>query len=75
MVIYILDVRPLIDHLQSNSPAVKQVWYTDNVTGAAPCNELYAWLDYHLEHGKGFGYHPNARKTQLVVKAQFLEKV
>lgn len=37
MVIYILDVRPLIDQLQSNSPAVKQVWYTDNATGAAPC--------------------------------------
>lgn len=33
-----------------------------------------AWWDYLLEHRKGFGYHPNASKTYLVVKTQFLEK-
>ena len=58
---------PLIDRLQSNSPVVKQVWYADDATGAAPCSELCAWWGYLLEHGNGFGYHPNASKTYLVV--------
>ena len=74
MAVYALAVRSLIDRLQSNSPAVKQVWYAYDATGAASCSELRAWWDYLLEHGKGFGYHPNASKTYLVVKAQFLEE-
>ena len=74
MAMYALAVRPLIDHLQSNSPAVKQVWYADDATGAASCSALRAWWDDLLEQGKGFGYHPNASKTHLVVKAEFLEK-
>ena len=71
---YALAVRPLIDRLQSNSPTVKQVWYADDATGAASCSELRAWWDDLLKHGKGFGYHPNASKTHLVVKDQFLTK-
>ena len=74
MAMYTLAIRPLIDRLKSNSPSVKQVWYADDATGAAPYSELCAWWDYLLEHGKGFGYHPNASKTYLAVKAQFLEK-
>ena len=74
MAMYALAVRPLIDRLKSNSPDVKQVWYADDATGAASCSELRAWWDDLLVQGKGFGYHPNASKTHLVVKAQFLEK-
>ena len=74
MAMYALAVRPLIDRLQSNSPAVKQVWFADDATGAASCSELRAWWDKLLQHGNGFGYHPNASKTHLVVKPQFLEK-
>ena len=74
MAMYALAVKPLIDRLQTNIPDVKQVWYADDATGAASCSELQAWWDYLLEHGKGFGYYPNASKTHLIVKAQFLEK-
>jgi hypothetical protein len=51
MAMYALAVRPLIDSLQSNSPTVKQVWYTDDATGAASCSELRAWWD-DLNMGK-----------------------
>ncbi len=74
MAMYALAVRPLIDLLQTNSPAVKQVWFADDATGVASCSQLRAWWDNLLEHGKGFGYHPNASKTHLVVKAHSLEK-
>ena len=74
MAMYALAVRPLIDLLQSNVAAVSQVWFADDATGVASCSQLRAWWDNLLEHGKGFGYYPNASKTHLVVKAQFLEK-
>ena len=69
MAMYALAVKPLIDRLKSHCPTVKQVWYADDVTGAASCSDLRAWWD-SLEHGKGFGYHPNASKTHLIVKEQ-----
>ncbi len=71
---YALAVRPLIDLLQTNTPAVRQVWFADDATGVASCSQLRVWWDNLIEHGKGFGYHPNASKTHLVVKAQYLEK-
>ena len=73
MGMYALSLKPLIDRLQSHCPTVKQVWYADDATGAASCSDLRAWWDSLFEHGKGFGYHPNASKTHLIVKEQFLE--
>ena len=73
MAMYALAVRPLIDLLQSNGAAVRQVWFADDATGVASCSQLRAWWDNFLEHGKVFGYYPNASKTHLV-KAQFFEK-
>ena len=73
MAMYALAMKPLIDRLQSHCPTVKQVWYADDATGVASCNDLRAWWDSLLEHGKGFGYHPNASKTHLIVKEQCLE--
>ncbi len=67
MAMHALAVRPLIDLLQTNTPAVRQVWFADDATGVASCSQLRVWR-------KGFGYHPNASKTHLVVKAQYLEK-
>ena len=74
MAMYALAVRPLIDCLQSNCSTVKQVWYADDSTGAASCTELRVWWDTLLMHGPCYGYHPNASKTHLIVKEQFLEK-
>ena len=71
---YALAVRPLIDCLQSPCPTVKQVWYADDATGAATCSELRTWWDTLLAQGQSFGYHPNASKTHLIVKEQFLDE-
>ena len=71
---YALAVRPLIDRLQSPCPTVKQVWYADDATGAATCSELRTWWDTLLAQGGCFGYHPNASKTHLIVKEQFLDE-
>ena len=73
MAMYALAMKPLIARLQSHCPTVKQVWYADDATGVASCSDLRAWWDSLLEHGKGFGYHPNASKTHLIVKEQCLE--
>ena len=75
MAMYALAVRPLIDHLQSLRPTVKQVWYADDTTSVATCLELRAWRDTLLAQGQGFSYHPNACKTHLIVKEQFFNKV
>ena len=74
MAMYALAVRPLIDRLQSPCPTVKQVWYADDATGAATCSELRTWWDTLLAQGQSFGYHPNASKTHLIVKEQFLDE-
>ena len=74
MAMYALAVRPLIDRLQSLRPTVKQVWYADDAINAATCLELRAWWDTLLAQGQGFGYHPNAYMTHLIVKEQFFDK-
>ncbi len=43
MAMYALVVRPLIDLLQTNTPAVRQVWFADNATGVASCSQLRVW--------------------------------
>ena len=71
MAMYALAVKPLIDHLQSLCPTVKQVWYADDATGVATCSELRAWWDTLVALGQDFGYHPNTIKTHLIVKNNF----
>ena len=51
-------------------PGVKQVWYADDATDTGTCEDLRMWWDSLQVHGAGFGYHPNASKTNLVVKAE-----
>ena len=60
--------------LKSDAPNVKQVWYADDATGAGTCDDLRAFWDSLQIHGVGYGYHPNATKTHLVVKAEHATK-
>ena len=43
---------------------MKQIWYADDATSAGTCDDLRIC----------YGYHPNAAKTHLVVKAEHAEK-
>ena len=74
MAMYALAVKPLIGKLKSNALGVKQVWYADDATGAGTCDNLRMWWDGLQVHGACYGYHPNASKTHLVVKAEHIER-
>ena len=67
MAMYALAVKPLIGKLQYLAPAVKQVWYADDATGAGTCDDLRTFWNSVQIHGTGYGYHPNGAKTHIVV--------
>ena len=70
MAMYALAVWPVIGKLKSDAPRVKQAWYADDATGAGTCDDLKKWWDSLQAHGARYGYHPNAAKTNLVVKVE-----
>ena len=74
MAMYALAVKPLIEKLQYDAPAVKQVWYADDATGAGTCDDLRTFWNSVQINGTGYGYIPNGAKTHLVVKAEHVEK-
>ena len=74
MAMYAFAVKPLIGKLQYDAPAVKQVWYADDATGAGTCDDLRKFWNSVQIHSTGYGYHPNGAKTHLVVKAEHVEK-
>ena len=53
---------------------MKLVWFADYATGAASCSELRSFWDDLVVHDAEFGYFPNASKTHLMIKEQFVEK-
>ena len=74
MAMYALAVKPLIEKLQYDAPAVKQVWYADDATGTGTCDDLRTFWNSVQIHGTCYGYIPNGAKTHLVVKAEHVEK-
>ena len=74
MAMYALAVKPLICQLRKEVPEVNQVWYADDASGAGSCSELKAFWNRLNMFGEEYGYNPNASKTVLIVKEQFLEK-
>ena len=78
MAIYALAVKLLIGKLKLESPNVKQVWYADDATGTGTCEDLRPFR--HTLQTRGdiyvciYGYHPNASKTSLMIKAEHAEK-
>ena len=73
MPMYALATIPLIDLLSSIRDTT-QVWYADDASVAGGLSLLRNWWDRISTFGPAFGYHPNARKTWLVVKEQYLSK-
>ncbi len=51
-----------------------QAWLADDGTIAGKLRRLRAQWDILRELGPDIGYHPNAKKSVLVVKPQFMEK-
>ena len=51
---------------------MKQVWFTDNSTGAARIKVLYGLYKYLSKERGKYGYHVNRPKSWLIVKSQEL---
>jgi len=73
MLFYALATLLLICKL---SRSVKQACSSDEFDDASVCgwlSDLRFWWDQISQLGPSFGYFPNAKKTWLVVKLQYLE--
>ena len=63
-------VRGWRDEVQ---PSFTQAWYADDASACGKIFHLRTWWDQISCLGPAFGYFPNAKKTWLVVKEQYLE--
>ena len=70
MAMYSVNVTPLITLLQD--PSVAQVWFADDATAGGTLQGLLIWWTLLKHHGSMYGYFPNAAKTWLIVKRDFL---
>ena len=68
-----IAVTPLINHLRRTQPDILQVWFADDATAAGQLAPLLQWWKLLLSQGSLYGYNPNAIKTYLIVKPQFLD--
>lgn len=69
MSIYALATLPLIQRLPSD---VDHIWYADDTSAGGKIDSLGTWWSKLQEVGPEYGYHPNAEKSWLVVKEDFL---
>ena len=69
MAFYGLGTRPILMHLKQEIPAVFQVWYADDATGAGQLQELKKWWDVIKDEGTKFGYHVKPSKSWLILKS------
>ena len=69
MGMYAIATIPLITRLNH---LAKQVWYADDAAACDSLSRLRQWWDLLTEIGPSFGYFPNALKTHLLVKPEFV---
>ena len=74
MPFYALATLPLVKHLQSLHPAVRQAWLADDSAGAGRLRALRQWWDTLCDMGAQYGYNTNSTKTWLIVQPDLLEK-
>ena len=74
MTMYALAIRPLFDKLRDAEPAARQVWLADDATAAGKLVTLRQWWHTVTMKGPEMGYHPNAKKTHLVVKPELIDE-
>ena len=58
--------------MRSSCPSVQQVWFADDATGTSTCSNLKSWWNKLSLCGPAFVYHPNASKTYLVDKQEYM---
>ena len=60
---YGLGTHPILTQLRQEIPAVFQVWYADDATGAGQLQELKKWWYVIKDEGTKFGYHVKPSKS------------
>jgi len=70
MAMYSISVTPLIRAL--NDSCIRQVWFADDATAGGTLCGLFEWWTKIKSLGAAYGYYPNASKTWLIVKPEFL---
>ena len=72
---YAVNTVPIIEHLSNiEGASCHQAWFADDSTAAGKLDSvLKVWNELKLI-GPGYGYFPNARKTVLIVKKDFINK-
>ena len=63
---------PLI--YQLSNELIKQAWVGDNASASGDFSALQHWSDHLVQIGPQYGYYPNALKTRLIVKDEFLSQ-
>ena len=70
MAMYAIAITPLIHRLEDQ--ATNQVWFADDDTAGGRLTHLRGWWDRVVDIGPDYGYNPNAAKTWLIVKEEYL---
>ncbi len=71
MPMYAVATIPLIKELKSRTQT-KQVWYADDASATGKITDLRKWWEVMCTIGPKYGYFPNASKTWLITKGDFL---
>ena len=66
MVVYALNLTPLLDHLQSVKRSVKHVAFIDDLTGAGKLEEIKIWWDNLMTECPKYGYYPTYQSHSLL---------
>ena len=69
MIFFAIGILPLIHHLDEKS--CSQIWYADDAAACGRISTLRGWWDGLCLKGPGYGYFPNASKSELIVKPAF----
>ena len=68
---YALAILPL---LQSSDTKLRRMAFADDFRGSSKLEEIRQWWGYIGSNGPKYGYYPNATKSWLVVKPEFLKE-
>ena len=74
MFIYAAASLPLIKQLEDNDNLVTQIWYADDSYAVGDLSSIRCWLDKLSEIDPYYGYYPEPKKSNLLVKSSLLSQ-
>ena len=75
MVLYGIGLLPLVHSLRHfQSSRCRQSWYADDSGFAGEFERMKEWLDWLMERGPTYGYHPEPDKSKLIVHPSHKEE-